>query len=348
MKDINVGVLFGGCSVEHEVSIRSARTIISGLKAAGFSATPIGVAKSGQWLGVKDSEALLDGKEVLGGKGQGVLSNISTLVDHTVDVLFPIIHGAIGEDGSVQGLCKILNLPFVGPGVLGSALCMDKEMAKRVLIQAGLSVAPFLTVTASSFASLKIDSVVASLGEPLFVKPANLGSSVGITKANAKNLSEAVKYALQFDRKVLIEKAIKGRELECSVLGNESPRASVIGEVLPGEEFYSYDDKYSSSSKATTAIPAKLPIQVSDKIRSTAIAAYSALECEGMARVDFFLTDGGEVLINEINTLPGFTSISMYPKMWEAAGLSLTELLKELVSLALARHKRDSALRSRP
>lgn len=346
--NLNVGVLFGGCSVEHEVSIRSARTIVAGLKAAGFAATPIGVTKTGEWLSAKDSSALLDGKDIAPSSRQGIFSNLAALAEYKVDALFPIIHGAIGEDGCIQGLCKILNIPFVGPGVLASALCMDKEMAKRVLLQKGIAVAPFVTVTANTFSTLNIDTVIESLGEPVFVKPANLGSSVGITKATKNKLKDAIKYALQFDRKVLIERAIKGRELECSVMGNDAPRASVVGEVLPGEEFYSYDDKYSSGSKATTAIPAKLTTEISEKIRATAIAAYTALDCEGMARVDFFLSDSNEILVNEINTLPGFTSISMYPKMWESAGVSLVELLKELVMLAISRHKRDGALRTRP
>lgn len=348
MTTLNIGVLFGGCSVEHEVSIRSARTIVSGLRAAGFKATPIGVTKTGQWLGAADSLALLDGKEVGTKTVDNILSNLKALSEYKIDLLFPIIHGAVGEDGAVQGLCKILNIPFVGPGVLGSALCMDKEMAKRVLVNAGLKVAPFVTVTAARLQELDVSKVVSTLGEPLFVKPANLGSSVGISKATVKTLRDAVAYALQFDRKVLIEKAIKGRELECSVLGNEVPRASVVGEVLPGEEFYSYDDKYSSGSKATTAIPAKLSPELSEKIRNAAMQAYAALECEGMARVDFFVTDTEEILVNEINTLPGFTSISMYPKMWEAAGIPLSELLKELVNLGMSRHKRDAALRTRP
>ena len=348
MTGLKIGVLFGGCSVEHEVSIRSARTIIDGLKQANYSPTPIGVQKDGTWLNASDSIKLLNGEALEGCSKPGPLAKLSALSDYKIDLLFPIIHGAFGEDGCIQGLCRILGLPYVGPGVLGSALCMDKEMTKRVLLQAGINVVPFKTATQASFSDLDLVSIVKELGEPLFVKPANLGSSVGISKATSSTLHNAITSALQFDRKVIIEKGIKGRELECSVLGNENPTASVVGEVVPGEAFYSYDDKYAANSKAQTLIPADLDEEVSNTIRSTAIRAFQALDCEGMARVDFFLSDKGELFINEINTIPGFTSISMYPKMWEAAGVKLPALLTELVELGLKRHARDGALKTSP
>ena len=262
-----------------------------------------------------------------------------------LDVIFPIAHGTLGEDGSLQGLLRMGNLPFVGCGVLGSALCMDKDVAKRLLRDAGLPVAPFVTLTRAMRDTVDYAAVKATLGLPMFVKPANQGSSVGVSKVHdAAEFDRAIDVALRFDHKVIIEKAIVGREIECAVLGNDHPRASVCGEIVLNDAFYSYETKYISETGARVQAPADLPEDIHQQIRELAIQAFKVLECNGMARVDVFLTPEGDVVINELNTLPGFTNISMYPKLWEASGLSYKNLISILIELAIEKYQQDKSL----
>ncbi len=317
---IRVAVLFGGRSAEHEVSIRSAKNVVAALDPLKYEITEIMIPKKGRWI---PTEEILQ----------------------SIDVVFPVLHGPFGEDGTMQGLLKLANVPFVGPSVLGSAVSMDKDVAKRLLRDADIPVGDFVTATAAQPVSFK--SAKKWLGTPLFIKPANLGSSVGVYKVkNEKEFDEALANAFKFDTKVMIEKFIEGREVECAILGNEDPHASVVGEIIPHHEFYSYDAKYVDDNGAGLEIPAKIPKKIEKEIQQIAIKAFETLGCEGMARVDCFLTASGEILVNEINTIPGFTSISMYPKLWEASGIPAKKLVDTLIALAIARFKRDSKLKT--
>ena len=258
-----------------------------------------------------------------------------------------VVHGTLGEDGSLQGMLRMANLPFVGSDVLGSAACMDKDVTKRLLRDAGLAVAPFITLTRANRAQFSFADVEAKLGLPLFVKPANQGSSVGVSKVkNEEQYHQAVALAFEFDHKVVVEQGIKGREIECAVLGNDHPQASTCGEIVLNSEFYAYDTKYIDDQGAQVVVPAAIAPEINDKIRAIAVQAYQTLGCSGMARVDVFLTADNEVVINEINTLPGFTNISMYPKLWQASGLDYTSLITRLIELALERHAADRALKT--
>lgn len=257
------------------------------------------------------------------------------------------MHGTLGEDGSLQGLLRMANMPFVGAGVLGSAVSMDKDVTKRLLRDAGLAVAPFVTLTRANRAGFTFEQLSERLGLPLFVKPANQGSSVGVSKVeNRAEFDAAVSLAFSFDHKVLVESAIVGREIECAVLGNDDPQASVCGEIVLSDAFYSYDTKYINEQGAQVVVPAAIAPEVSDHIREVALKAFRTLECFGLARVDVFLTLDNQVVINEINTLPGFTNISMYPKLWAASGVSYQALITRLIELALERHQQDRALNS--
>ena len=260
-----------------------------------------------------------------------------------IDVVFPVLHGTFGEDGTVQGLLELADLPYVGAGVLASSVSMDKEMTKRVCVERRLPVVDYVTILREN---QDISEACRALPFPMFVKPANLGSSVGISKVrDARELKAAVALAAQYDRKVIVERAIVGRELECSVLGNEAPVASLPSEILPSREFYDYDDKY-LLDRAQTQVPADLPRETTEELRRLAVACYRAVECEGMGRVDFLLESStGKLYINEINTIPGFTSISMYPKMWEHSGIPFPALIDRLIELALERHRRKNATR---
>jgi D-alanine-D-alanine ligase len=265
----------------------------------------------------------------------------------SIDVVFPVLHGPMGEDGTVQGMLKLLGLPFVGPSVLGSAVGMDKDVMKRLLRDAQIPIAEYIMIRKGQ--TVVASEVFKKLGATVFVKPANMGSSVGVSKAKTEpQLIAALAEAFKYDHKVLIEEAIVGREIECSVLGNENPKASLPGEVINQTEFYSYDAKYIDPNAATTKIPADLPADLVKKCQALAIKTFQALECEGMGRVDFFLKSDGQFVVNEINTIPGFTKISMYPKMWEATGLSYSALIDELIHLAIQRHKRDTQLKNKP
>jgi D-alanine-D-alanine ligase len=357
MKKLRIALIFGGLSSEHEVSIRSARTIYAGLKGDKYEVVPFGIGLDGRWLSLADSKHVLDNPEKKRAEAKAEDSFIGKFIEMSqsrdesikLDAAFPIVHGTFGEDGSLQGFFRLINLPYVGPDVLGSAVCMDKDVAKRLLLEAGIPCAPYECVHAHKIDSVNIAEVVKKLGLPLFIKPANQGSSVGVCKViEPENLLPALRNAAQFDRKIIIEKFIKGREIECSVMGNEKPEAAVPGEIIPGAEFYSYDAKYSSASQSETRIPAELDKAVAEQVRALAVRCFEVLGCEGMARVDFFVEDSNKIWLNEVNTIPGFTSISMYPKMWEAAGVSLSALLDKLVTLAIGRSHRDAALKLSP
>jgi D-alanine-D-alanine ligase len=353
-KRLRVGVLFGGRSGEHEVSLASAASVIRGLDPAKYEAVPIGITKEGHWRIGAGAQKMLP--EVLRG-GQAVMmtadpTNASLVaLDGThagspngqhLDVIFPVMHGTFGEDGTIQGLLDLAGLPFVGAGVLGSAIGMDKDVAKRLLQVAKIPVVPWITVHRHEWErdpkSIQRD-VEKKFKYPVFVKPATLGSSVGMTKVHSRaELAPALRLASEFAMKILVERAMVAREIEVSVLGNNDPKASVPGEIVPHREFYDYQAKYLEDG-TQLLIPAKLKAAQVKVIQSLAVAAFRALELNGMARVDFFLEKrGGKLFLNEVNTIPGFTSISMYPKLWEASGIPFRELIDKLIALALEQH----------
>jgi D-alanine-D-alanine ligase len=312
---IRVAVLYGGRSGEHEVSIRSAESVIAAMNPARYEVTRIFITQEGRW----------EPGPILPEPG----------ANPGIDVVFPVLHGTFGEDGTMQGLLELAGLPYVGAGVLASAVAMDKEVTKRLCRERGLPVVDYVILTRGC---LSAETVERTLAFPVFVKPANLGSSVGISKArNREDLERALRVAAEYDRKVVVESEIVGREIECSVLGNENPQAAVPCEILPSRDFYDYEDKY-LLDQAGTVVPADLPLETTEEVRRLAVECYRAVECEGMARVDFLLESAtARLYINEINTIPGFTSISMYPKMWEAAGLPYSALIDRLIDLALER-----------
>jgi D-alanine-D-alanine ligase len=319
-----VAVIYGGRSGEHEVSLRSAKSIIDALDPEKYKVLHYLISKEGKWS-----------PRPIVPEPHG---------NPEIDVVFPALHGTFGEDGTLQGLLELAGLPYVGAGVLASSVSMDKEVMKRLAKERGLPVVDYLVF---SSAELKdSDGICSKFEFPVFVKPANLGSSVGISKAhNCVELKSALELAASFDRKVIVERGIEGREFECAVLGNEDPIASVPCEILPSREFYDYDDKY-LLEKAGTVIPADLPPEQTAELQRLAVECYRAVECEGLARVDFLLeTATNRLFINEINTLPGFTSISMYPKMWEHSGLPMPKLVDRLIELALERHAAKQHLR---
>jgi len=357
-----VGILFGGRSAEHEVSLQSAKNIIDAIDPNKYEVVLIGIDKKGQWhlneksrllLPLTDSGlpalpetdenlALVPGKQI-----EQLVALSGEQRPGSLDVVFPVLHGPFGEDGTVQGLLKLANIAFVGASVLGSAIGMDKDVMKRLLRDAGIPIARFLVMNRYSSKEIGFDDARDQLGLPLFIKPANLGSSVGIHKVkDREEFERAVRDALNYDNKILIEECISGREMECSVLGNENPIASVPGEILPRHEFYSYEAKYLDENGAVLEIPARLPATTSERLRDLAIKTFSVLCCEGMARVDFFLRNDEEIIVNEINTIPGFTRISMYPKLWEATGISYSELIDKLIELAIERFEREKVLKT--
>jgi D-alanine-D-alanine ligase len=351
-KRLRVGVLFGGRSGEHEVSLISAASVIQALDPEKYEAIPIGITKDGRWHAGTAAHKMLP--DVLRSGERVMLSadpNVAALVPVSnsrpdvlrVDVVFPVLHGTYGEDGTVQGLLDLAGLPFVGSGVLGSAVGMDKDMQKRLFLQAKLPVGDFLAITRAGWEKSRakvLSAIRKKFRFPVFVKPATLGSSVGMTKAHdAKELAAAMDLAAEFAQKILVERAIRGREIEVSVLGNEDPKASIPGEIVPHREFYDYAAKYLEEG-TRLLIPAKLNRAQIKRFQEYAVRAFRALECLGMARVDFFLEQRtGRILLNEINTIPGFTSISMYPKLWEASGVSYRNLLDRLIDLALSQHR---------
>lgn len=363
-RKLRVAVLFGGKSAEHEISLVSARNIIAGLDPERYDVTPIGIDRNGRWLTAESAAQLLNqnGKLLALNEAAGralsmqpgaeralVASDASdaSVALPAVDVVFPALHGPYGEDGSMQGLLKLLNLPFVGPGVLGSAVGMDKDVMKRLLRDAGLPIGAFRVLQRRDAAGISFDALSAELGLPLYVKPANLGSSVGVSRVKTQNeFTRAIDEAFLYDNKLVLEKNIPGREIEVAVLGNESPLASIPGEIIPKDGFYSYESKYLDEKGAALEIPAKLDAATVARVQALAIQTYECLCLEGLSRVDLFLTASGELFVNEVNTIPGFTSISMYPKLWEASGLSYGKLLDRLIELAIERHARDQRLRT--
>jgi len=318
---LRVAVVYGGRSGEHEISIRSAKAIMEQMDPAKYEKIEYFIDPNGKW----------NPRPILPEPG----------AQPHIDVVFPVLHGTFGEDGTIQGLLEMADLPYVGAGVMASSVSMDKEMTKRVCKERMLPVVDYAALTREN---PDVDALTERFPFPLFVKPANLGSSVGISKAqNPKELETAVRLAGEYDRKIIVERAIEGRELECAVLGNEKPVASLPCEILPSRDFYDYEDKY-LLDRAETKVPADLPHEKTEELRALAVGCYRAVECEGMARVDFFLEAAtGRLYINEINTIPGFTSISMYPKMWEHSGIPFPELVDELIKLALDRHQRRKA-----
>jgi len=351
-KKLRIAILFGGRSGEHEVSLNSAASVIAALDPARYDVVPIGITKTGRWLAGSSAQKLLpdvlrDGQRVTLGADPTIgalvpLDKNESAALH-VDVVFPVLHGTYGEDGTVQGLLELADLPYVGSGVIGSAVGMDKDMQKRLFLQAKLPVADFLAIQRARWERepQKVRrEIEKKFRYPVFVKPATLGSSVGMTKAhNCAELEKALNFAAEFAQKLVIEKTIRGREIELSVLGNEQARASIPGEIVPHREFYDYEAKYLEVG-TRLIIPAKLSKSQIKRFQQLAVRAFHAVEALGLARVDFFLEHRtGRIFLNEINTIPGFTSISMYPKLWEASGLSYRALLDELIELALAQHR---------
>jgi D-alanine-D-alanine ligase len=360
-----VGILFGGKSAEHEISLLSARNIWEAIDRTQFDPVLIGIDKNGHWL-INDASRFLlnadnpalirlnvEGKQVaLQPEKRGLLSGDTAAGTAgrfdavPLDVVFPVLHGPFGEDGTIQGFLKLAGIPFVGPGVLGSAVGMDKDAMKRLLRDADIPIGKFLTVKSHerypSFAEVK-----AALGAPFFIKPANMGSSVGISKVREEGeYSAAVKDAFLYDTKIIIEEYIPGREIECAVLGNDEPAASVPGEIITPHDFYSYHAKYLDEKGASLEIPAKLDEGTKRRVQELAVKVFQTLCCEGLSRVDFFLKESGEIIVSEINTMPGFTKVSMFPKLWEASGVSYMELITRLIELAISRFEKERALRT--
>jgi D-alanine-D-alanine ligase len=361
---LKIGVIFGGRSAEHEVSLVSAASVINALDKSKYDIVPIGISADGRWLSSPDAVGLLKERGRLLDQPEMILlpdPALKGLVEvgpaagsadrRPLDVIFPVLHGTFGEDGTVQGLFELAGIPYVGAGVLGSAAGMDKVVTKQLCEHEGIPVTPYIWFLADEYRGgpKKIVSLIEKkLRYPCFVKPANLGSSVGISKVHdRKELLPALELAAQYDRKILVEKSIENsREIELSVLGNDEPVASVPGEILSSNEFYDYDAKY-VDGKSRALIPAPLPKRVTNRLKALAVRAFKAVDCAGMARVDFLVSKRTNVIyFNEINTIPGFTSISMYPKLWEASGLSYPRLLDRLIELALERYRVRAALRT--
>ncbi|MGO9087427.1 MAG: D-alanine--D-alanine ligase [Terriglobales bacterium] len=387
MKKLRVGILFGGRSGEHEVSLLSAASVLNAIDKEKYEVVPIGITKDGRWLTSEHAENLLQGKLMLEprhlragdpettpaaavlAQGESVivppepahrengLVPFQTDAAHlrrssdraiNVDVIFPVLHGTFGEDGTIQGLLELADIAYVGAGVLGSAAGMDKDIMKSLFIAAGIPIVKHVTILRSDWEkdAKRVEKLVGSkLKYPVFVKPANLGSSVGISKAhNRKELGPAIEEAAKFDRKIVIEQGVggkkeKAREVECSVLGNDDPEASVPGEVVPVKEFYDYNAKYLDEG-SELIIPARLTKAQTKKVQQLAVAAFKAVDCSGLARVDFLMDPKTKkIYLNEINTMPGFTSISMYPKLWAASGLEYSDLIDRLIQLGIERHE---------
>ncbi len=360
---LRVMLLFGGRSAEHDVSLVSAVAVAGALRDAGYDVVPVAITKEGRWLLSDEARAVLDAvadagaPQVLPSSFAAIGEPVVAVVDPTrpslasvdrpdraefhVDVVFPLLHGPYGEDGTIQGLLEVAGLPYVGSGVVGSAVAMDKVMTKRALAAEGIPQARYRALREHEVTPAALDDVAADLGYPCFVKPANMGSSVGVSKAgDREELRIAVELALEYDEWIVIEAGLDVREIEVAVLGDETPEASRPGEIIPGAEFYSYADKYEHDDARLIA-PALLTVEEEAEVRELALRAFAACGCQGMARVDTFLRrDGGGFLVNEVNTIPGFTPISMYPKLWSVSGLPYPQLVQRLVELALARHER--------
>jgi D-alanine-D-alanine ligase len=368
-RKIRVGVIFGGRSAEHEVSLNSAKSVIKALNPDKYDISLIGITSEGRWISFGEVAALPEGQTVEPAKLLGDDNKVKTLTPEgedvstalvvspaqalssgePFDVVFPVLHGPYGEDGTLQGLLEMANVPYVGAGVLASAVGMDKDVAKQLFKVNGIPIIDYsvikrktweATATNPAERAALLKNIEAEIGYPCFVKPVNMGSSVGVMRAiDTAELIKALDNAARYDRKLMIEKGIKPRELEVAVLGNDDPVASVVGELAHSSEFYDYEAKYKNSEGMSFFIPAQIPVEVSERIRTFAVQAYQILDCAGMTRVDFFMDkDSGELYLNEVNTIPGFTSLSMYPMMWEATGVSYPELVDKLIELALERH----------
>ncbi len=363
-KKVRVAVIFGGRSAEHEVSLVSATSVIGALDPRKYEVIPVGITRKGRWICHSNALQMLitdrippklktllqpdptEANKLVRQFSEQDVSNAQA--DERFDVIFPVLHGTYGEDGAIQGLFELMDVPYVGAGVLGSSVAMDKVVQKHLFCSVGLPVVNFLSYNFSADPSTddqKIGKIETELAYPIFVKPANMGSSVGINKAhNRQELKGWIRVAFEYDRKIILEESVENaREIEVSVLGNENPRASVPGEVTPSGEFYDYDSKYVDDA-SKLEIPAKLPIDIISKIQMIAVEGYSLIGCEGMARVDFLL-GRDNIYINEINSIPGFTAISMFPKLWAASGLSYPQLLDELIRLAIERHQQKLKLK---
>lgn len=361
-RKIRVGIIFGGKSSEHEVSLLSARTVFEALDKERYEPVLIGIDKDGRWHLRHEASYLLDADNpkkvrlcsavehvsiVPAERGTGVLRGLTDKnMELSLDVVFPVLHGLNGEDGTVQGLLKLAGIPFVGAGVLGSAIGMDKDVMKRLLRDAGIPIAPFLTFHDYQRPGIVFEDVADHLGLPFFVKPANSGSSIGVCKVKTReDFIEALDIAFSYDRKILIEEFIRGREIECSVMGNDSPIASLPGEVIAHDEFNSWDAKYVDDC-CRFIIPVPLEAAQQEAVQALAKKTYQVLCCEGMARVDCFLTEEGKFLVNEINTIPGFTSLSVFPRLWQASGISYRDLVDRLIGYAIERHQREGFLKT--
>jgi D-alanine-D-alanine ligase len=354
-KKLRVGILFGGRSGEHEVSLLSAASILKAIDRKKFDVVPIGINKSGHWLTSGAAQGLLEGSrpaELSAGESDVTRDGQSCLGGQSLDVVFPVLHGTFGEDGTIQGLFELAGMAYVGAGVLGSSAGMDKDVMKRLFAQAKLPLVKHVTLLRAEWEKSPrkaVAAVEAALKYPVFVKPANLGSSVGISKVHdRKELGPALRLAAKYDRKLVVEQGVggkktKAREFEVAVLGNDAPEASVVGEIVPGKEFYDYEAKYLTEG-SVPVIPARLSRAEAKQIREMAVAAFKACDLSGLARVDFLMEPEGKrrIYLNEVNTMPGFTSISMYPKLWEATGLKYKELITRLIELALERHGEKS------
>lgn len=361
-RKIRVGLIFGGRSGEHEVSLASSQAVMANLDPEKYEIVPLGITKEGSWLlGMEPQQLIAAEREAAGLMASETTTAVTLTGDPsvrrlipvqegaalgnqgTLDVIFPVMHGTYGEDGSLQGLLDMANIPYVGCGVLGAALGMDKEKMKMIFRSAGLPIVDYVVFRRSEWERSPetiMNALEQSLTYPIFVKPVNLGSSVGITKAHDRHeLEHAINVAAEYDRKILAEQGINCREFECAVLGNDEPLASVVGEIISSNEFYDYRAKY-IDGKSQAIIPADIPQEIAEEIRRQSIKAFVALDLSGLARVDFFLEkETGKVYINEVNTMPGFTEISMYPKLWEASGLPYAQLLDRLIELAIERHE---------
>jgi len=359
---IRVAIIFGGKSAEHEISIISAKNVIDAINKEKYEPIPIGIDKDGSWYLNEQSKFILESSNpklakinkanekvalVPTNNSNKLMSITSNENKGKIDVAFPILHGTYGEDGSIQGLFRMANVPYVGADVLGSAVGMDKDVLKRLLRDANIPTPKFEVFDKSNIKNTSFEELTQKIGSPMFIKPTNLGSSVGISKVSNKDeYKKAIEIAFRYDKKVIIEESITGREIECSVLGNEEPIVSLPGEIVVNSEFYSYETKYLDENAASLEIPAKLPEDIIKKIQEYAVKTFKVLCCQGMARVDFFLRNNTEILVNEINTIPGFTKISMYPKLWEASGISYAELIDRLIQLAIERFNKEQELKT--
>lgn len=356
-----VAILFGGRSSEHNISLLSAMNVVNAIDRDKYEPVLIGIDKSGKWHYNKGAMKIMNQENpkliALNNLDKPVLLSQNTdehtlvsIKDHRtlvhIDVIFPVLHGTYGEDGSVQGLAKLANIPCVGCSILGSAVGMDKDVTKRLLRDGGIEVADFITLRKGLNEDVSYDEASAKLGTELFIKPANLGSSVGVSFVkNETEYNEAIKIGFQYDPKVVVEEKLVGRELECAVLGNIYPKASAVGEVIPKDDWYSFESKYVDADGAKCMIPAELSEKDIKRVQDLAVLTYRLLECEGLARVDMFMLEDGKLVINEINTIPGFTKISMYPQLWEVSGLSYTDLISALIEYAVESHTERNSLK---